>query len=383
MMSDVLWLTRKQWLAALRNYRMLLLYFGLPIIGIALAMLTQSGAETADLKMGIVNEDGDQAIANDVIQFISGLDHMQIRMIEAEDVRPALASGELDAAITLPSGFAQSARSGKLQPVQLVSIKGAQVTAYVNMYLNLYMDNMAAIGHAAAGDEGAFDALYAGYAASEFKLANETLPDQSVDYNRSKQTIGYLLILMMFSAANLSGMLIKERENRTYLRILSSPVHAGAYIVSNIIVSMAVMMLQIAVTLIVMTKLFGIESGVSFGSLFLILVLFALVALSLSFMITAYSRSSLQATALQNMLILPTSLLAGSLFPLELMPAFLQGIADLLPQHWLLDTLGKLQLGSSLWSLYLNLIILLAFAAVLSLIAMYRMGRNDDTRRYI
>src|SRR5690606_33538170 len=117
---------------------------------------------------------------------------------------------------------------------------------------------------------------------------------QSVDYDRRKQTIGYLLILMMFSAANLSGMLITERENRTYLRILSSPVHAGAYIVSNIIVSMAVMMLQITVTLIVMTKLFGIESGISFGSLFLILVMFALVALSLSFMITAYSRSSLQ-----------------------------------------------------------------------------------------
>ena len=57
-------------------------------------------------------------------------------------------------------------------------------------------------------------------------MAVETVKDQSVNNGRTNQAAGYLIVLMLVAAASLTGILIKERENRTFLRIIASPVTA-------------------------------------------------------------------------------------------------------------------------------------------------------------
>ena len=64
------------------------------------------------------------------------------------------------------------------------------------------------------------------------------------------------------------------------------------------------------------------------------------------------------------------------------MPSFAQRIADFLPQRWVLDTLAKLQEGQQLQGLYLNIMILFAFAAVFFLIVIYKFKRNNDVRNF-
>jgi ABC-2 type transport system permease protein len=56
----------------------------------------------------------------------------------------------------------------------------------------------------------------------------------------------------MFSAVNMSEMILKEKENRTFLRLLSSPVSAKMYVLSNVAVNIVIMLVQIIVTLVVM-----------------------------------------------------------------------------------------------------------------------------------
>ena len=199
----------------------------------------------------------------------------------------------------------------------------------------------------------------------------------------TNRTIGYLVVFMLFSAVNLSALTIRDRENRTYYRLLSSPITARAYVFSNAIVNIVLMMIQIAATLFVMTRFFHIEPGIPLWQMFLILSLFALVAVSLSQVIVAFSDSTMMANGIQTMVIMPTSPLAGCVFPLTVMPEAIQRIADFLPQYWSLDTFGKLQQGSSLTDIILNVAILLAFALALSLIATYKFGRNRDTQSYV
>ncbi|WP_458122627.1 hypothetical protein [Paenibacillus sp. Z3-2] len=71
---------------------------------------------------------------------------------------------------------------------------------------------------------------------------------------------------------------------------------------------------------------------------------------------------------MQNMILIPSSLLFGCMFPLELMPATMQQLAHFLPQYWLLDTFSNLQQRVSMGQLSLNLIILIAFSVALSFI---------------
>jgi ABC-2 type transport system permease protein len=121
----------------------------------------------------------------------------------------------------------------------------------------------------------------------------------------------------------------------------------------------------------------------SFGEMLGILLLFSLVAIALALLLTAFSKNSKGASALQTLIITPTCLLAGCFFPAEIMPDTVQKISSFLPQHWLLVTITKLQDGQAIGSLVLNLIILVAFAAVFTLIAIYRFNRNNDVKQFI
>lgn len=382
-MRDTLWLIRKTFISTFKNYLNLFLYFVFPVMAILLATLIQGGTGETELRIGIVNHDGGQAITKGVMDSVGRQDSMLVSEIEENEIKELIASGELDAAIILPAGFAQSLIVGKPANVKVVSIKGAQVTGHVKASLDQHINNMVSIGKVAKGDEAKFNAFYEEFQKTGFELSAEKVEDRSINYNKTNQSIGYLLILMLVSASNLSGILIKERENRTYYRLLSSPINPRTYVLSNIIVNLIMMMLQIAVTLLIMINIFRVDPGIPYWSMFLILVLFALVAIGLSLVIVAFSSSSSAASGMQNLILIPSSLLAGCMFPLALMPATMQQLAHFLPQYWLLDTFSNLQQGVSMGELSLNLIILIAFAVAFSLIAVYKFGRNNDTRSYI
>ncbi|MGV2966959.1 ABC transporter permease [Paenibacillus sp. AGC30] len=382
-MRDTLWLIRKTFISTFKNYLNLFVYFVFPVMGILLATLVQGGTGETELRIGIVNHDGGQTITKGVIDSVGRQDSMIVSEIEENEIKELIAAGDLDAAIILPAGFAQSLIVGKPTNIKIVSIKGAQVTGHVKASLDQQINNMASIGMVVKGDKAKFETLYEGFQTTDFRLSEEKVEDHSVNYNKTNQSIGYLLVLMLVSASNLSGILIKERENRTYYRLLSSPINPRTYVLSNIIVNLTMMMLQIAMTLLIMINIFRVDPGISYWSMFLILVLFALVAIGLSLVVVAFSSSSSAASGMQNMILIPSSLLSGCMFPLELMPATMQQLAHFLPQYWLLDTFSNLQQGVSMGQLSLNLIILIAFSVALSLIAVYKFGRNNDTRSYI
>jgi ABC-2 type transport system permease protein len=76
-------------------------------------------------------------------------------------------------------------------------------------------------------------------------------------------------------------------------------------------------------------------------------------------------------------------MLSGCFWPVEVMPKALQNIANFLPQRWTLDTLTKLQEGNAFSGLYLNFMILFAFALAFFLLAVYRFSRNNTTQNFV
>ncbi|MDC0761087.1 ABC transporter permease [Brevibacillus sp. AG] len=382
-MSEMLWLIRKTLMETFRSKKSWFTYLGLPILGVLLSLTLYSNADSGTIHVGIINQDGDQVITQDTIRFIERLNHIKVTVIDEQTMREQIVSGELDSGIVFESGYAASVRKGAPAYLNMVSVKGEQVTAYVKAMLHSYIGNLAAIGKAAQADEAKFTKLYTAYHEQSYKLNTVELPDTSNVTRMTNQSIGFLIMFMMFSAVNMSEIILKEKENRTFLRLLSSPMSARSYVFSNIIVSMFILLLQIIVTLLVMKNVFGIDAGVSYVQMILPLFVFALGAIALSLMIVAFAKSRAGAGAISNLIIVPTCLLAGCFFPMEIMPDTVRKISTFLPQHWLLDTVNKLQQGYSLGSLYLHMAILLAFATVFALIAIYRFGRNNDSRQFV
>jgi ABC-2 type transport system permease protein len=383
MWKDLWFLVIAQLRTTLRKRSALLLYFGLPVAGILFSTLLYSSTGTAPLRVGIVNLDGKQTIASGTVEFIKGLDHLTLVEVTESELREQLAASELDSGIVLDAGFSQSVQAGKPGHIVIQSVKGMQVTAYIKSMLKGYIDNVAAIGTISAGDSVKFNKLYNGYKGAEFKLTWQSVQDKGNTKNMSYQSIGFLIMFMMTSAINLSELILKNRENRTYFRVLSSPVSARTYVLSNIIVNLCIMLAQIVVTLFCMRVVFGLDPGIPIAEMLGLMVLFALVSVSLSLTVVSFSKNTASAGALQNLIVTPTCLLSGCFFPIGIMPEPIRRIADFLPQSWVLQSITKLQSGDSLTSIGFNLAVLLAFAAVFFLIASYMFGRNNDTRNFV
>ncbi|MGG3523449.1 ABC transporter permease [Bacillus pseudomycoides] len=381
-MKDILWLIQKTLSVLLKNKKGLLIIIGLPIIGSLISFSIYGNVGQGTLNIGVVNKEN-QYIANDTVKFLEGLNHVKVSKIKESEVEDKLTSKKLDGVITLNKGFSQSVRDGKPSHIEVASIKGDQVTGFVKSYLYNYIDNIVAISKVAQNDQSTFDNMYAGYQKSSFKVKAETLQDTSKNKDMTNQTVGYLIMFMLFSAVNLSELILKEKENRTYFRLLSTPIDGKKFILSNVAVNMIILVVQIVVAVLFMTNVFHTNINMPFMVMIGVLMIFALVAIGMSLAIVSFAKNATSANAMQNIIITPTCLLAGCFFPFEIMPTSVQKIADFLPQRWLLDTIGKLQQGTPFADLYLNILILFAFAIAFFLIAIYKFGRNNDARNFM
>ncbi|MDM5193071.1 ABC transporter permease [Bacillus hominis] len=381
-MKDILWLIQKTLSVLLKNKKSLLIIISLPIIGTLLSFSIYGNVGQGTLNIGVINKEN-QSIANDTVKFLEGLNHVNVSMVKESEVEDKLTSKKLDGVITLESGFSESVREGKPSHIGISSIKGEQVTAFIKSYLYNYIDNIASISKVAGTDQSAFDTMYAGYQKGSFKVKTATLEDTSKNKDMTNQTMGYLIMFMLFSAANLSGYILKEKENRTYFRLLSTPIDGKKFILSNVGVNMMILTVQIMITILFLTNVFHTNINMPFIVMIGVLMIFALVAVGMSLVIVAFSKNSASANTMQNMVIVPTCLLAGCYFPYDIMPKSVQKVADFLPQRWLLDTVSKLQQGIPFSELYLNILILFAFAIAFFLIAIYKFGRNNDARNFV
>ncbi|WP_240371519.1 ABC transporter permease [Anoxybacteroides rupiense] len=381
-MQDVMWLVRHTLKKTFGNKKNILLYFGTPLIGIIVSLLVYSGSNEKNVHIGIVNNDP-HYITNDTIHFFKGLEHLSVTNIKESEIDDQITSGKLDCVLVFHPGFSKSVQQGRPDHLQIVSIHGSEITGFIKSYLYHYINNISALGKMANGDERTFLQMYERYQQSPFRTSVHSLKDTSKNIGMTYQTIGYLLMIMLFSAGNLAEMIVKEKENRTYFRLLSAPINGKRYVLSNIIVNMIVMTGQIILTLVIMDRVFHIKTNIAFWQMAVVLMLFSLVAIGIAFITVAFANSSASAGAMQNLIVVPSCMLSGCFWPADIMPTFVQKIANFLPQRWTLDALLKLQQGHSFGSLYLNLLIILAFALIFFLISAYKFGRNNNVNNFV
>lgn len=375
----LIWFTLKR---EFRKASNLLIYFGLPIAGVLVSMLLYGNNGSVGLVIGIVNEDGNEIAAADTVRFIQEMNYVRLKVMNKEEMHQLLYTGKLDSGVILEKGYSESLLAGEPEHILIQSVKGTEVTVFLKTMLNGYIDNIVALSQAAEGDPDQFKVLLDSYRQDEFRVETETVNDHSNMKQMTYQSIGFLILFMMTSAVNLSELILNTKEDRTFFRIIASPVSSRTYVTANIIVNMIVMLMQIVFTLICLRYVFQLDSGVSVLKLTGLMALFALNSVGISLVIIAFSKNRGISGALQNLIITPTCLLAGCFFPLEVMPSALRKVADFLPQSWVLQSVEELQSGGGFNDISLNLGIMLAFSVVFFLIAAYQFSRNDDTRSF-
>ena len=359
----------------------ILTFIILPILGVLIAIVFQSFGNTTT-KVGILNLDSSY-ISQDMVKSIKNNDKFAVYDLKADGVQAAVENKEVDSAIVIPANFGSQIYGGAFKKLDVTSIQGQQVTVWVQNYLNFYVDNLMDISKASNGDKASFDKIYKGYKSQGLKLENLSIQDKTRTKGVTKQSIGFLLIFMLMASSIAANFIIKDKVSRTYFRICTGPVSKAEYVVANVLANLVILLMQIAVIIGFAVGIMRFDFYISLPVLFLILFAFGTTAIGFGIFVASVASTHSQSTQLSNVIIVPTCMLSGCFWPIELMPAKMQILANLFPQTWVLKLVDALQYGKSFSQVYSYLLVILGFSVVLFILAIINMTRDENLRKFI
>ncbi|KPD00038.1 ABC-2 family transporter protein [Geobacillus sp. BCO2] len=177
-MNDVIWLVKYTLKRTFRRKINFLLYFGTPLAAILLSLFAYEGSPAKDVRIGVVNEDHGR-VADDAIRFLNNIDHLSVKSVKLSAVDDQITSQKVDGVLIFPQGFSESVQHGQPRLIQLVSLKGAEITMFIKSYLHEYIDHLATLGRLANGDRDLFWKMYERYQQAPFRLSVHSLSDKA------------------------------------------------------------------------------------------------------------------------------------------------------------------------------------------------------------
>jgi ABC-2 type transport system permease protein len=184
---------------------------------------------------------------------------------------------------------------------------------------------------------------------------------------------GFTVAFAFFLVGQMASSLLLEKEEGTFRRLLSSPMPRASIISGKILAYMVVVLLQVILLFTVGYALFKISLGDSPLALALLTLVLALASASLGLLLGALCRTSQQAERVGQVLGFVLLALGGTIFPTFNMEGLMGILSKLTPSAWAIQ--GYMRVMSEGWTLIQvapNILVLLGFAAVFFVLAVWR-----------
>ena len=359
-----------------------IVYILLPIALVMVFMSLQGPSSSSKVSMGVINKDKTE-IAADMLKYLEATGKFKIVPLNEENLEDKVASGDVQFALIIPENMKVKILNKSIKNIQIISIKGQDATVWIENYIDMYMKNLMDISKAANGEEEIFNKIYEGYSKQELTLESKFVTDNTKGRSATQNTMGLFIMVMLIGTSTTSSLILKEKKERTYQRICTSPVSSKQYMTGNVIVNLFIVFIQITIVLFLATKILRYNTHIPAMQLLIVLMSFGAVAVSMGLLIVVFSNSTASSSNLSTLIITPTCMLGGCFWPVSVMPQYMQRLSDFIPQSWALGAIRKLQTGAQFKDILSNILILLAFALTFFLISVYKMKKDKNVERFI
>ncbi|MBQ8047965.1 MAG: ABC transporter permease [Prevotella sp.] len=168
-------------------------------------------------------------------------------------------------------------------------------------------------------------------------------PQLKSAYNFVPAIMGMLLLLICAMMTSVS--IVREKEKGTMEVLLVSPVQPLMIIVAKAVPYFLQALLILMVILLVSFTVLQVPIAGSLIWILVVSLIYILLALSLGLLISNIAKTQFVALLVSAMvLLLPTVMLSGMLFPVESMPQILQWISSIVPPRYYISAMRKLMI---------------------------------------
>lgn len=216
-------------------------------------------------------------------------------------------------------------------------------------------------------------AAHRGYAPSLPAMAGIRMlynPRMLSAYNFVPGIMGMLLMLICTMMTSVS--IAREKERGTMEVLLVSPVRPLVIIIAKAVPYMLLSVIILTVILLMSRYVLDVPLAGAVGTIFMISLLYILLALSLGLLVSNKANSQLTALLISAMvLLMPVIMLSGLIFPIESMPDVLQWVSCIVPARWYISATRKLMImGVGIHQIRLEISVLSAMTLLILSLAL-------------
>ena len=180
------------------------------------------------------------------------------------------------------------------------------------------------------------------------------------------------MLLLLICAMMTSVSIVREKEQGTMEVLLVSPIQPLMIIVAKAVPYLLQALLILVIILTMSVTVLDVPLQGAIGWIFLTSFIYILLALSLGLLISNVAQTQFVALLVSAMvLLLPTVMLSGMLFPIESMPPVLQWLSALIPPRYYIQAMRKLMImGVGIQEVWREVAILSGMTALLLTISL-------------
>ena len=190
-------------------------------------------------------------------------------------------------------------------------------------------------------------------------------PQMKSAYNFVPGIMGMLLLLICAMMTSVS--IVREKERGTMEVLLVSPARPLMMLIAKAVPYFLLSIVILCIILGISHYVLSVPLSGNLPAITTLCLLYIFLALCIGLLISVVAATQLQALLISGMVMLmPSILLSGMIYPIESMPAVLQWLTCIIPARWFIAAIRKLMImGVGLDMVVKELTILAAMAALI------------------
>lgn len=351
---EVLRMLRMRYVMAIQFVMPLLLIF---ILGSALSGAFKIEDRTIEpVKVDVVQGDSG-ALKTNIEGFLNSPDIGNLIHVSnihtREEAVTRLRSGDSEFALIIPSDFSSRVMAGKETEWEMILGNNYEQNLTAQMVFRSFLDSVnqrqsiaittGAEAAVSMQNQGPSDHVSAS-ADTHVKLGNLSTTSNSQYSAMQYYAASMLVMFLLYSGLSTAMTLQGEKDKHTLSRLNAMPIREYTILLGKVLGNAFIAICQAAVIVGITVIFYHVDWGKSYGLLALICFFVIVASMSLAVLIALIVKSSKGISTIFQMVVMVMSFLSGGFTPLP--DGFLRQIGDFTLNHWAMQSMYRIMLGS-------------------------------------
>jgi ABC-2 type transport system permease protein len=325
----------KEFLQMLRDPRMRVVIFGIPVIQMTIMAFALT-TDVTNIRMAVLDMDKTPA-SRELISAFTASNYFQISasLLSQNEITPLLDRSEVRAVLQIPAGFSKDILTENTAGVQLItdgtdSNSTSIVLGYAGFIVSDYNDKMLAKRLARKG-----------IITPPLQIETESRAWYNVNQESRYYYVPSLIATMLyiFSLLLTSIGIVREKEIGTIEQVMVTPIRGIEFILGKTIPYMITGYISMSFMLVVAYFVFGVHVRGSLPLLYGLTGIYLAGNMGIALIISGGASTQQQALLTSFLILMPSVMLSGFMFPISNMPDPVRYATFINPMRWYLEIL--------------------------------------------